>query len=136
MPHPELERSTADTAQLRGIEHPGVIDLFAVAPATDEVVLVMYETRESDDSDERLHELEEKFNAYASFLLDGEMHAEHPEVVGKRARIELRCDHMPGERALGLLNAIHDQLALQAVRMEVVVAAPGGYGARCSCHNP
>jgi hypothetical protein len=48
-----------------------VIDLFAHDPKTDEVVLVMKEPRPWDGSDERLHQLQEKFNAYVSFLLDG-----------------------------------------------------------------
>jgi hypothetical protein len=98
-----------------------VIDLFAHDPKTDEVVLVMKESRPWDGADERLRQLQEKFNAYASFLLDGEMAAAHPELAGKRARIELRCDHMPDASALELLELIHDQLAFQEIKMEVVV---------------
>ena len=101
--------------------NPAIIDLFALDPKTDAVVLVMKESRAWDGSDERLHELQEKFNAYVSFLLDGEMAAAHPELAGKAARIELRCDYMPDDRALELLSLIHDQLALQEVKMEVVV---------------
>ena len=81
----------------------------------------MNEVRPWDGSDERLHQLQEKFNAYASFLLDGEMAAAHPDLAGKRARIELRCHHMPDARALELLGLIHDQLAFQEIKMEVVV---------------
>jgi hypothetical protein len=118
-----------------GVEQAGVIDLFALDPKTDQVVLAMHEPRPWDDSDERLHELQEKFNAYVSFLLDGEMIAAHPELAGKAARIELRCDDMPDERALALLNLIHDQLALQEIKMEVIVAERG-CGSGCSCHEP
>ena len=39
----------------------------------NEVLLVMNEPRPWDGSELRLHELQEKFNAYVSFLLDGEM---------------------------------------------------------------
>jgi hypothetical protein len=95
----------------------------------------MKETRPWDGSDLRLHELQEKFNAYASFLLDGEMLAAHPELAGKRARIELHCSEMPDERALELLRLIHDQLELQDVAMEVVVAEDGGCGGGCTCHG-
>ena len=118
-----------------GVEQAGVIDLFALDPKTDQVVLAMHEPRPWDDSDERLHELQEKFNAYVSFLLDGEMIAAHSELAGKAARIELRCDYMPDERALALLNLIHDQLALQEIKMEVIVAERG-CGSGCSCHEP
>ena len=115
-----------------GVANPAVIDLFAHDRKTDQVLLAMHEPRPWDGSDERLHELQEKFNAYVSFLLDGEMIAAHPELAGKSARIELRCDHMPDERALGLLELIHDQLALQEIEMEVVVAQQG-CGDSCSC---
>src|ERR1043166_3242189 len=83
-----------------GVANAAVVDLFGVDGKTGEVVLAMHETRPWDGSDERLHQLQEKFNAYVSFLLDGEMLAAHPELAGKPARIELRCDHMPDERAL------------------------------------
>jgi hypothetical protein len=99
----------------------GIIDVIGEETKTGEVVLVMNEPEPWDDSDERLLALQERFNAYVSFLLDGEMASEHPELVGKPARIELRCAYMPSTRALELLGMIHDQLAFQEIRMEVVV---------------
>ena len=99
----------------------GVIDLIAHDPKRDEVVLVIDEPNEWGGSDERLLSLQERFNAYVSFLLDGEMTEAHPELAGKPARIELRCAHMPDTRALELLGLIHDQLAFQEVKLEVVV---------------
>lgn len=98
-----------------------MIDLLAHDTRTDEVLLVMNEPRAWDGSDERLHELQERFNAYVSFLLDGELAESNPELTEKHARIELRCDHIPDARALELLGMIHDQLAFQEIRMEVVV---------------
>ena len=62
-----------------GVANPAVIDLFALDQKTGEVLLAMNEPRPWDGSDERLHELQEKFNAYVSFLLDGEMIAAHPD---------------------------------------------------------
>ena len=117
-----------------GVANPAVIDLFGLDQKTGEVVLAMDEPRPWDGSDERLHELQEKFNAYVSFLLDGEMIAAHPELAGKPARIELRCAEMPDENALGLLNLIHDQIALQEIKMEVIVAQQG-CGDACTCHE-
>ena len=116
-----------------GIANPAVIDLFGV-DQTGEVLLVMNESRPWDGGHEQLHEMQEKFNAYASFILDGEMTEAHPELVGRKARIELRCQHMPNEQALGLLQAIHDQLELQAIRVEVVVVADGCRSDQCACH--
>jgi hypothetical protein len=124
----------APDERFTGVANAAVIDLFALDQKTDEILLAMHEPRPWDGSDERLHELQEKFNAYVSFLLDGEMIAAHPELTGKSARIEIRCDHMPDERALALLNLIHDQIALQEIKMEVIVAERG-CGAGCSCHE-
>ena len=117
-----------------GVANPAVIDLFGVDGKTGEVVLVMNEPRPWDGSEERLHQVQEKFNAYVSFLIDGEMTAAHPELAGKPARIEMRCDQMPDERALELLNLIHDQLALQEIKMEVIVREKG-CGDACTCRD-
>ncbi len=102
-------------------DRTGVIDLIAHDPKTDEVVLVMDEPDEWGGSDEQLLALQERFNAYVSFLLDGEMVSDHPDLAGKPARIELRCAHVPDTRALELLGLIHDQLAFQEIKFEVVV---------------
>src|SRR5215471_18090497 len=91
-------------------DRTGVIDVIAHDPTTGEAVLVMNEPNEWDGSDQRLLDLQERFNAYVSFLLDGELAEAHPELVGKPARIELRCARMPDARALELLGLIHDQL--------------------------
>ena len=98
-----------------------VIDVIAHDTKTGEIVLVMNEPSEWDGSDEQLLALQERFNAYVSFLLDGEMAEVHPELAGKPARIELRCAHIPDTRALELLGLIHDQLAFQEIKMEVVI---------------
>jgi hypothetical protein len=99
----------------------GVIDVIAQDPKTGELVLVMNEPNEWDGSDEQMLALQERFNAYVSFLLDGEMASDHPELASKPARIELRCAHIPDTRALELLGLIHDQLAFQGIKLEVVV---------------
>ena len=110
-----------DPDVLNSKNRTSVIDVIADDPKTGEVVLVMTESHEWDGSDEQLLSLQERFNAYASFLLDGEMAEAHPELAGKPPRIELRCAHIPDTRALELLGLIHDQLAFQDVKLEVVV---------------
>jgi hypothetical protein len=98
-----------------------VIDMIAHDPKTDEAVLVMNELEAWDGSDERLLELQERFNAYVSFLLDGEFEEWDPKLAQKRARIEVRCAHMPDARALDLFGQIHDHLAHQEIDVRVVV---------------
>jgi hypothetical protein len=115
-----------------GMTRADVIDFFAYDPTRDQVVLAMYESRPWEDSDLQLFQVQEKFNAYVSFLLDGELADAHPELAGKKARIELRCADMPEGRILDLLHAIHDQLALQEIAVEVI-AGSEGCGSACSC---
>src|SRR5881392_2439450 len=102
-------------------DRTGVIDVIAENSKTGEVVLVMNETNEWDSSDEELLALQERFNVYVSFLLDGELAEVHPELAGKPARIELRCAQMPDARALEFLGLIHDQLAFQEITLEVII---------------
>src|SRR5437762_229134 len=103
-----------------------VIDVIASDPKTGEVVLVMNEPNDWNGSDEQLLALQERFNAYVSFLLDGEMATDHPPLASKPARIEVRCEHMPDARALELLALIHDQLAFQEIKLEVIVRDAAG----------
>ena len=98
-----------------------MIDVIGQDPKTGEVVLVMNQPDEWQGSDEQLLALQERFNAYVAFLLDGELAEAHPELADKSARIELRCAHIPDTRALELLGLIHDQLAFQGIKLEVVV---------------
>jgi hypothetical protein len=102
-------------------DRTGVVDVIGQDAKTGEVVLVMNETDEWDGSDEQLLALQERFNAYVSFLLDGELAEAHPELLGKPARIELRCAQLPDAGALEFLGLIHDQLAFQELKLEVVV---------------
>jgi len=105
----------------RGKDRVGVIDVVAHDTKTGEVVLAMNEPDEWDGSEARLLALQERFNAYVSFLLDGEMVSEHPELASKPVRIEVHCAHVPDPRAIELLGMIHDQLAFQEIKMEVIV---------------
>jgi hypothetical protein len=109
----EVERKMKDRTD--------TIDVIAEDAKTGEVVLVMNEPNEWNGSDEQLLALQERFNAYVSFMLDGEMAEAHPELAGKAARIELRCAHMPDARTLELLGLIHDHLAFQELKLEVVI---------------
>src|SRR2546423_6364286 len=112
--------STGDRI-VKATDRTAFIDVIGQDAKTGEVVLVMNKPDEWDGSDEQSLVLQERFNAYVSFLLDGEMTEAHPEFAGKPARIELRCAHMPDARAIELLGLIHDQLAFQEIRLEVVV---------------
>ena len=123
--------SESGTAKMK--DRRGIVDVIAEDKRTGEVVLVMNEPNEWNGSGEQLLALQERFNAYVSFLLDGEMAEAHPELAGKRARIELRCAHMPDARTLELLGLIHDHLAFQELGLEVVISEQTRFHEGCDC---
>jgi hypothetical protein len=114
-----------DSEHLNSEDRVGLIDMIAHDPKTDEAVLVMNELEPWNGSEERLLQVQDRFNAYVSFLLDGEFAEWDPELAEKRARIEVRCAHLPDASALDLLGQIHDQLAHQEIKVKVVVKSAG-----------
>lgn len=91
------------------VEDPTVID-FVTHDPSGEVVLVMVEGREWDGSDERLFELQEKINSYASFAVDGQLVEQHPELAGKPVRLELRCVGPPDPKTASFLDMVRGKL--------------------------
>jgi uncharacterized protein DUF6572 len=116
-------------------DRTGVIDVIAEDTKTGEALLVMNEPNHWDGSDEQLLALQERFNAYVSFLLDGEFAEAHSELAGKPARIELHCVHMPDARTLELIGLIHDQLTFQEIKFEVVITEQKRCDEQCDCQG-
>ena len=103
-----------------GLEHPAVLDAFAHDKRRDTLVLAMYETRPWTGEEAHILQLQEKLNAYASFILDGEMAESFPQFVGKPIEIQLRTQHQPDPLTLGFLNQAKDQLSLQQITIETI----------------
>jgi len=104
-----------------GIERTAMLDAFAHDTREDILVLAMFETRAWEHGELQLFQLQEKLNAYVSFVLDGEMKENFPHLLGKPVRIELRTVHEPPQRALEFLDRAREQLALQEISLEVVL---------------
>lgn len=122
-----------------GLENPGTLDAFAHDTRTDRVVLAMFETREWTGGELQGFQLQEKLNAYVSFVLDGEMAEQFPQLSGKRVCIQLRTVHEPDERTLGFLAQVREQLAFQEIDFETVLIGEGeapAAGDGCGCGNP
>ena len=92
------------------IEDPTTVDL-VVAHRDGSVVLSMFEERPWDGSDRRLQELEEKVNAYLTFVLDGHMAREHPDIDSSAITIRLDYLNRMDVRTRALLPAIEAALA-------------------------
>ncbi len=104
-----------------GIAHPAVLDAFAHDKRRDLLVLAMYETRPWTGGEDQLLQLQEKLNAYASFILDGEMAEAFPQFLGKPVEIQLRTRHQPSTLALGLLQQAQEQLSLQQIHLDTIL---------------
>jgi hypothetical protein len=126
---------------MNGLENPGVLDAFAHDTRTDRLVLAMYESRPWNGDGAQLHQLQEKLNAYLSFILDGEMTEAFPQLAGKPVEIQLRTAHEPEEKASDLIRRIREQLAFQEIGFEVIQITEdeqppqggGGCGSGCGC---
>jgi len=128
--------SESTTPSVRGVEHAHVIDVIAHDSKTDEVTLVMLESRPWDGAELRLFQLQEKINAYLSFVLDGEMAEAYPQFEGKKIRLQLDCVGMPGNDVVGFLSMVREQIAFQGINFEVRVkgdTGEGSCGPGCAC---
>lgn len=117
-----------------GLEHPAVLDAFARDTRSGVWILAMYEVRPWEGDEQQLFQLQEKLNAYASFILDGEMSETFPDSAGQRIEIQLRTVHEPDEKAWGLIARAREQLLLQQIGFEVMqISAGGECGEGCGC---
>jgi hypothetical protein len=112
---------------------------FAHDKRRDTLVLAMYETRPWTGDEAHILQLQEKLNAYASFILDGEMAEAFPQFVGKPVEVQLRTRHQPDPLTLGFLNQAKDQLSLQQITIETIRIdsaeefAPAASSHSCGC---
>jgi hypothetical protein len=123
---------TSQTAPPGGIEQAHVIDSIVHDARTDAVTMTMVERLPWDGSELQLFQLQEKFNAYVSFALDGEMADAYPALVGKPVRMRLECATYPTEEVVHFLSAVREQLTFQSIDVEVVITG-GSCGAGCGC---
>ena len=125
-----------------GIQHTAVLDAFAHDKRRDTLVLAMYETRPWTGDEAHILQLQEKLNAYASFILDGEMNDSFPEFAGKPVEIQLRTRHQPDPLTLGFIQQATEQLSLQLISFETILIDSGeefpapidaGHQGTCGC---
>ncbi|MCS7009217.1 MAG: hypothetical protein NZL93_04690 [Chthoniobacterales bacterium] len=102
-----------------GVQNPHVLDALIYNEKEDKIFLVMYENRPWNDHPEQLLQLQEKFNAYASFILDGEFHETFPQLAGKPTCIQLRTFYEPSPIAQNFLDYTSQQLRLMDIDVEV-----------------
>jgi hypothetical protein len=111
----------------RGVFNPRVVDLISYDRERDEVVLLMLEERAWESDPEQLRQLETKFNAYLSYVLDGHLARQYPDYAGKDVCFRLDCAAAPAGEAERMLRAMQNFAAGESIRFVVqrIEAEPG-----------
>lgn len=114
--------SSDGSAERRGVEHADVIDMIGEDATSGEIVLAMEERRPWDGSGFRLFQLQEKFNAYLAFALDGELADAYPGMAGRSVRVRLDAVFSPDPGTIRFLQMIGQQIGFQGIALELRVA--------------
>ena len=82
------------------------IDIIAHEAKTDTIRLVMVEDRQWGDKGTLLPQLQDKFNTYFGYIVDGQFKQQYPKYVGKPILIELQTQFAPTEREQEFLDIV------------------------------
>lgn len=111
--------------EARGVHNPRVVDLVGFDRESDQVYLLMVENRPwgSEPAQTQLRQIENKFNAYLAYVLDGHLCAQYPQYEGKPVRVQLDCVSVPGDEEIPFLSAVHSYAANEGIEFVVNVVA-------------
>jgi hypothetical protein len=109
----------AEQRERRGVVNPRVVDLVSVEAGSGCVVLLMLEQRPWDSEAGQLRQLEDKFNAYLGYVLDGHLAQQYPEYAGRAVRFRLECVEPPRGEAERMLRAMRNFAAAERIDFEV-----------------
>ena len=107
--------------EARGVSNPRVVDLVSFDAERDEVVLLMLEERPWESEPGQLRQLEDKFNAYLGYVLDGWLAKHYPDYAGKDICFQLDCATAPSGEVARMLPAMQNFAAAENIRLVVRV---------------
>ena len=107
--------------EARGVFNAKVVDLITWDEERQEVELLMIEQREWESEPEQLRQLEDKFNAYLGYVMDGHMVQQYPQYDGKDVCFRLDCAQAPRGEAEQMLRAMQNFAAGEGIRFVVQV---------------
>lgn len=108
----------------RGVFNPRVVDLVSYDRERGEVALLMLEERSWGADPQQLRQLEDKFNAYLAYVLDGHLAQQYPDYVGKAVCFQLDCAEAPRDEAQRMLQAMRNFADAEGIRFVVRVIQP------------
>ncbi len=112
---------SGEARQTRGVHNPQVIDLISLDAEANEVVLLMLEERPWGTVINQLEQLDDKYNSYVSYVLDGHLAEQYPQYADKAVRIQLDCASPPGSQEQIRLSAMRNFAASERLRFRVNV---------------
>lgn len=107
--------------QKPGVENPRLIDLITKDPQTGEVVLLMIEPRPWGTHAGHIVQLQNKFDSYVSYILDGFFLKQYPQYAKQDIRIQLDCIEKPSGQFQELIEAAIDFAERENLRFVVNV---------------
>ncbi len=109
-----------------GLEQPDVID-YVVEEADGTFSLVAVETRPWDGGRPQIDQLMAKVNAYAAYLLDGQLTRDHPGAQGRPVRVVLQAFYIPVGDVTEALGLIREALAGEGIGFDVTILGGAGF---------
>lgn len=101
----EPEKPTDEIFERRGVANPRIVDLITSDRSTGEVVLKIFEPRPWGAVEDQLQQLEDKYNVYLGYVLDGFLTQQYPQYRDRPVRIHLECVEEPGDGEMPFLVA-------------------------------
>lgn len=90
----------------RGVHNPRIVDLISSDADSQSVELLMLETRAWDSHPKQSEQLQEKFNNYLDYVIDGFLVQQYPQYRGRKVRITVEMVSAPTEEIAALLEAM------------------------------
>ncbi len=107
--------------EARGVTNPRVIDLISLDAESDEVVLLILETRPWGSDLEQMPQLEDKLNSYLAYVQDGWLARQYPQYEGRKVRFQLDCASAPGDTEERFLRSAMKFAAGEGIGFRVCV---------------
>jgi len=112
------------------LDQSNVIDALGIDESSGRVILVIHHDAPWEGSAAQLYLLQEKFNAYLSFALDGEMADAYPHFVNRPLGLRIETATSPDSHTLRLLAHVRRQIEFQDITLEVRLRQPADCGPR------
>src|SRR5687767_9058489 len=88
------------------VEQAKIVDVISIDPHTNEVILTISDHLEWDSDSFHLELLQDKLNAYLSFIKSGEINQSYPKAIGRRVVISIIAKYEPDTEGLIFLTEV------------------------------